>query len=585
MSDVSPLAHPEWLLPLGLIVASCALGLGWAFRRGERALRLLIGEAPGRADRLLRDALLLSALAAIAIALVGPRLGTRELQVPATGLDLVMLIDVSRSMNATDVPPSRMARARRVAAGVLQRLGEGDRAALAVFAGQGTLLTPFTSDKNALAEMLPALDPTLLSDASSSGAAGLRAALPAFASSGPRPRLLLVLSDGEVGRLPEDLGSEVARAEARVVAVLLGTEPGAPVPDRGRDLLDSKGRVVHTRRVLADLAPLVEASNGRMFLTDGWGELDLPSLVAEIRRDAIPTAEGTLLRRVPIRWVAPPAALIWLLLLVEAWPGAFRSRRRTTHAPGTRIPGRPSTSLARALPWLVLCSLVPQAAESQTAGPQDAKHQPDPRVVLEARLRADGPDGPVLVALGIARARAGEAREAEHAFRAAALLESDPRSAALAWYDLGVLALEGGRLEDARKAFFESLALDSRSHEAKFNLEWTLAALRRSERAPPPSGPPKPDPAEEEPQEDEPEEPRAEETLDEQENADPAEAEPREAQQEQPSSAHGPADSAPPSMDQAEAERWLDEQSDDVRAALEAQLGALGGPWLGGSRW
>lgn len=578
MSDIAPLAHPDWLLPLGGVVAACALGLVWAYLRGERALRRLIGVAPGRSDRLLRDALLLVALAALAIALVGPRFGTRELRIPATGLDLVMLIDVSRSMDATDVPPSRMARARRVAADVLQRLGEGDRVALAVFAGHGALVTPLTSDKSALSEMLPALDPTLLSDASSDGAAGLRAALPAFAASGLRPRLVLVLSDGEVGRLRKRLLSEVDETNARVVAVLLGTEPGAPIPDRGRQLLDSEGKVVHTRRVVADLAPLVEASGGRIFLADGWGEVDLPSLVAEIRRDAIPTAEGTLLRRVPVTWVAPPAALVLLLLLVEAWPGAFRLRRASSPASRPRFSGQRWAAPARVLPWLVLCSLVPQAAE-----PQTAERPPDPRLALEAQLRADGRSGPVLVALGIARARAGEAREAEHAFRAAALVESDPRTAALAWYDLGVLALEGGRLEDARNAFFDSLALDFRSHKAKFNLEWTLAALRRSESEPPPNGPPEPDPESEE--EDSREEPHAEESTDEQQSADAAQAQPNEAQQEGPSNTPSRMDSPRPAMDQAEAERWLDEQEDDVRAALDAQLGELGGPWLGGSRW
>jgi len=580
VTDLETLAHPEWLLPLGLIVGACAVALGWAFLRGERALLQLFGATPGQRDRLLRDALLLTASVAMAVALVGPRFGTRELRVPATGLDLVMLLDVSRSMTSGDVPPSRMARAQRVAAGVLERLGEGDRAALAIFAGQGALVTPFTSDKGALAEMLPALDPTLLSDASSDGTAGLRAALPAFSTSGPRPRLLLVLSDGEIGRLPKSLVSEVAEADARVVAVLLGTEAGGAIPDRGRPLRDAEGKRVHTRRVLADLAPLVEASGGRLFLADGWGEVDLRALVTEIRRDAIPTAEGTLLRRVPITWVAPPALLVWILLLIEAWPGAFRMKRRAAMEKVLRLPGRRWASLVRALPWLLLGTLLPQAAEPQ----------PDPRLALEEQLRVHGPDSPVLVALGVARARAGEALEAEHAFRAAALLGGNPRTAGLAWYDLGVLALEGGRLEDARHAFFESLALDSRSHEAKFNLEWTLAALRQKEQAPPenqaqepdPTSPPEPEEAQDAGDD---EEPRPEETPEEKAAGSPRDASAADAPPKERPSLQGRTEPEPPSMDQAEAEHWLDAQTDDVRAALEAQLGSLGGPWVGDSRW
>ncbi|MCP5060394.1 MAG: VWA domain-containing protein [bacterium] len=579
MTDLETLAHPEWSLPLGLIVAACAVALGWAFFRGERALLRWVGTAPGRRDRLLRDVLLLMAIAALAIALIGPRFGTRELRIPATGLDLVMLMDVSRSMTSGDNPPSRMARSRQIATGVLERLGEGDRAALAIFAGQGELVTPFTSDKSALAEMLPALDPTLFSDASSNGKAGVRAALPAFSTSGPRPRLLLVLSDGEIGRLPGVLASEVAQADARVVAVLLGTETGGPIPDRGRPLRGAKGKPVHTRRVLSDLAPLIEASGGRLFLADGWGEVDLPALVAEIRRDAIPTAEGTLLRRVPITWVAPPAFLVWLLLLLEAWPGTFRTKRAAVE-PMARFPGRRWASLARALPWLVLATFLPGAAEPQ----------PDPRPVLEAQIRAAGADSRVLVALGIARARAGEIAEAEHAFRAAALRGGDSRTAALAWYDLGVLALEGGRLEEARHAFFESLALDAGSHKAKFNLEWTLTALRKEEQVPPENQPHETDPtsppeAEEAQDTDDGDEAQPDEAREERAARTPEETRPPENSPQEPVSRRSRDEPQPPSMDQAEAERWLDAQEDDVRAALDAQLGSSGGPWVGGSRW
>ncbi len=572
MSDVAPLAHPEWLVPLASLVAGCALAMLFAFRRGERALRGLIGVAPGSLDRGLRDGLLLLALAAVAVGLVGPRIGTEKLRVPATGLDLVVLLDLSRSMTAADVPPSRMARARRIAAGVLERLGEGDRAALAVFAGQAALVTPITPDKAALTEMLPALDPTLLADVGSDGAAGLQAALPAFEGSGPRPRLLLLLSDGEVGRVPASVLEDLKRADTRVVTVLLGTEPGGPIPDRGRLLLDADGRTVRSRRVLADLAPVVEATGGRSFLADAWGEVDLRGLVAEIRRDAIPTAEGMLLRRVPVTWVALPAGAALLLLLLEAWPRAFGRRRRPTPSPPPAIPGTRTALVTRVLPWLLLGVLVPRAAEPQA----------DPRPLLEARLRADGPDGRLLVALGVARAEAGEQAEARQAFRAAALGASDPRVSALAWYDLGVLALEGGRLAEARDAFFESLALEPGSRKAKFNLEWTLAALRSEEREPP-EAPPRPDPSaqEEAPQPDEdapatePEQQRAEE------RAEPTPDEPPAEGQEARSGRSEP----PPPLDREAAERWLDGLEDDVRAALEAQLEELGGPWRGGPRW
>jgi tetratricopeptide (TPR) repeat protein len=110
---------------------------------------------------------------------------------------------------------------------------------------------------------------------------------------------------------------------------------------------------------------------------------------------------------------------------------------------------------------------------------------------LEARARTHPGEGDVLLALGYARARAGLDADAARAFRAAALSSSDPSRAALAFFDLGVLALGRGELGEARTAFFEALARDPSDDEARFNLEWTLGQLART--APDNAAAPRPD--------------------------------------------------------------------------------------------
>jgi tetratricopeptide (TPR) repeat protein len=105
---------------------------------------------------------------------------------------------------------------------------------------------------------------------------------------------------------------------------------------------------------------------------------------------------------------------------------------------------------------------------------------------LEARAAELPGDPRTLVQLGLARARAGLGPEAERAFLAAALVTHDPALAALAYFDLGVAALEQGRLETARDAFFDALALAPGDEEARFDLEWTLRALREAPPSPPP---------------------------------------------------------------------------------------------------
>ena len=258
---------------LGLIaLAAAALLAGRVWAR-RRAARLLGTDARSAgAGGALGDGLLLAAIGLVALALVGPRFGERTVQVPATGVDLVVLIDVSQSMRARDVPPSRLERARALAADVLADLGANDRAALAAFAGRGVLLTPLTPDTDALTALLPALDETLLSEGGSRFEEGLRAAVRAFRPESSRPRVVLLLSDGEDPEQRDVSANELlGAAGARVVAVAFGSEAGASVPFRDAPMRDGRGRLVSSRADPARLRALALPTGGTVFVADRFG--------------------------------------------------------------------------------------------------------------------------------------------------------------------------------------------------------------------------------------------------------------------------------------------------------------------------
>jgi Ca-activated chloride channel family protein len=480
---VKGFSHPEWLMPLSLLGAALACALLFAAARAGRRRRTLLGQSTRLPD-FGRDLLAFAALAAIGLALLGPRIGERTERVQASGVDVVLLLDVSRSMDARDVAPSRLDRARRNAELVLSGLEPGDRAALAAFADVGVLLTPLTADRAALADMLPSLDADLMRYRGSSLGAGIHAALAAFEPASVRPRVLLLLGDGEDPERALDDGlatAEALRADVRIVAAAIGSERGANIPDHGVPLRDAAGELVRSRADAARLAVLAAATGGRLLPTDAFGAIDVAAAVGEIRRDAARGPGDTVMRRVPAVRTAPFAALAFALVaagLLQAvalrLPSA-RARRYATTLLGLGLVASSGAGLAQS-------SSDSLAAESSSG--QAARSSTGEVAAAEAYAAGAPRDPETLLRLGVARARAGLGPEAERAFLAAALYAREPAVTSLAYFDLGVAALERDELETARDAFFDALAFAPRDEEARFNLEWTLRAL--SEAAPPP---------------------------------------------------------------------------------------------------
>jgi Ca-activated chloride channel family protein len=472
------LVHPEWLAPAIAIWMAAAIAVAGAQWAAGRRHRKLLGTGAGRgARRRWNDAALLVALGAIAIAMLGPRMGERAVWTTEAGVDVVFAVDVSRSMDAGDVPPSRLDRARRAVEELLGRLAPPDRAALAAFGDRGVLLAPLTPDRAALAELLSALDTRLVHPAASNLGDGVRAALEAFEAGSERPRVVLVLSDGEDPERRGDLGGgEARRAGVRVLAAALGTELGAPVPDRGGPMRDATGAVVVSRRNGARLERLVAATGGEVFLGDEWGSFDFDRVASAIRRDAGAAAGESVERRVRAVRVVPFAALAFALLLAEGVPRPRISRAW----------GRGALLALTVLFAAFLGGASPRPLEGDdllARGRTDVarRHFPHP-----ARR---------LIHLGLARLERGEHRAARRAFLAAAVRAEDPATAATAYYDLGVAALSDGDWETARDAFFDALALDPADRQARFNLEWTLRVLDRRPPPPPPKRAPEEEPA------------------------------------------------------------------------------------------
>lgn len=333
---------PAWLWAL-LAVPLLALVLVLAERRRRRRLGRYAAPgtlgrvtlAPAGPVRAVRAVLLLAAVALVVLALARPQWGRSEQEVQLRGLDLVLAVDLSRSMLATDVAPSRLVVARRIGEQIARRLAS-DRVALVGFAGQAATLCPLTLDRGALALYLEALDPELFAAQGSDLGAAIDAATRLVEPEDTTRRVLVLLTDGEdhAGNAGE-AAARAAAAGLTVYAVGLGTAEGAPVPaerdEQGRIArykTGQDGRPVISRLDAATLRAVAERGGGAFVRATGFGE-GVVRVVEEIERlDRGEFGETIAARRAErYRW---PLAAAFVLALVEA---ALVDRRRREATP------------------------------------------------------------------------------------------------------------------------------------------------------------------------------------------------------------------------------------------------------------
>lgn len=318
-------AYPDFMLAAaGLVLVLLTLVL--YMRRTQRLgqyMSLGVGRLAWKLPlRLLAGALLL-------LAWLGPALGIRQQAVRSSGQDVWLLVDVSRSMDAADVSPTRMLRAQAALQEVAAAF-PADRLGLIVFGAQAYVQCPLTYDQASLQLFLSTLSTRL----TSAGPTTLRAPLdlllarlgplPAAATTGPgatAPRTVaaVLVSDGEdFGENLEPVLRALGRTGARVYTVGVGTAAGGPVPAPGGKtaLRDDRGRPVLSRLHEAPLLQ-VAAQTGAQYVPLNDRENGLPTLLASLR-NLPPAASAATTRTVAVannRYRYPLGAALALLLI------------------------------------------------------------------------------------------------------------------------------------------------------------------------------------------------------------------------------------------------------------------------------
>ncbi|HXJ61563.1 MAG TPA: VWA domain-containing protein [Verrucomicrobiae bacterium] len=278
--------HLLWFLLLfvpGLIVFFC-----WSWRRKEQlvkqfvAARLLsqltVGVSSTRQKA--RLGLVVAAVALLILALARFQIGFTWEEARSRGLDVVVAIDTSRSMLATDLSPNRLRRAQ-LAALDLKRLARGDRLGLVAFAGSAFLQCPLTLDDEAFRQSVETLDVTIIPQGGTALAEAIEAAKSAFKQGNDNHKVLVLFTDGEDH---DGNALEAAQAAAkegmRIFTIGVGTANGellrtVDVQGRTEFIKDSEGNAVKSRLNEPLLKDMAQEAGGFYMLLSGANTMNL----------------------------------------------------------------------------------------------------------------------------------------------------------------------------------------------------------------------------------------------------------------------------------------------------------------------
>ena len=234
--------HPEYLY---LILPLCAAWLVLSLdsnRQRRRAREVFASEAmwsrilPVESRFRFWLKLFLREIAIVTglVALAGPRFGTEYEQVIPRGSDLYVLIDVSRSMLADDVPPSRLGRAKADVSSLLNRL-QGERVGLIAFAGQAVVKCPLTVDYDSFRRSLEELDPDSAPRGGTAIGDAIRKGLEVFHANADRDQAMILITDGDDQQsYPLEAASVAKERQVTIFTIGLGdADRGARIPQKG----------------------------------------------------------------------------------------------------------------------------------------------------------------------------------------------------------------------------------------------------------------------------------------------------------------------------------------------------------------
>ena len=230
-------AHPEYLYALGIIPVVILLYLlmkAWQRRArqrfGEQALVEKLTTNLSKSKPVMKLLLSIFAFALLVIACANPQIGTRLEEVKREGVDILIALDVSNSMQSEDIRPSRIERSRQAISRLIDKL-ENDRIGIIVFAGQAYVQLPITSDYGAAKLFLSTIGPDIIPTQGTCIGCAIDLAVKSFPEGDEKHKALIIITDGENHEEGAIESAKKANEQGIIIHTIgMGSLDGAPIP-------------------------------------------------------------------------------------------------------------------------------------------------------------------------------------------------------------------------------------------------------------------------------------------------------------------------------------------------------------------
>ena len=342
-------ANPIWLWLLPVAPALLLAFFWWSERKRRHLLsrfvetRLLASLITGVSirRRRWRQGMVIGSVCCIMLALAQPEHGYDLEEVEQFGLDVVVAVDTSKSMLATDIAPNRLERSKLAALELMQRSG-ADRLGLVAFAGEGFLECPLTTDNSVFQQGVQSLDVNTIPEGGTSLASAIQTALTAFHETG-RHRAMVLFTDGEDNVDANQAlaaAKQAANAGLKIFTVGVGTAAGdlIRITDASGNsdyLRDDHGNVLKSHLNEPLLQEIARITGGFYLPLRGANTMDI---LYDRGLSSLPASESKskLIRRYheQYQWPLGLAMLLW----VAEWLWSERPRFKSQTSPRMAVP-------------------------------------------------------------------------------------------------------------------------------------------------------------------------------------------------------------------------------------------------------